>query len=228
MLSRNHGNRRPYNWSIYESGDALLQSFTPYYRGVLYDLGCGDMPYRDWLLQYADRYIGVDWGNSLHEKKADIFADLNSALPIRSNDADTVVSLSTMEHLCEPQQFLNEVHRILKPRGSLILQVPFMWWIHEAPHDYFRYTRFGLQHLLEKAGFQHIQIQAQTGFWVTWVLKFNYQSMRLIRGPRWMRTPIELALRAVWFLDQHFARWLDRHWECEQETAGYFVLAKKE
>jgi hypothetical protein len=51
---------------------------------------------------------GVDWSGTLHELKADILADLNEPLPIEDQVADTVVSLSVLEHLREPQTMLNE------------------------------------------------------------------------------------------------------------------------
>ncbi len=110
-----------------------LNRFTDNYRGNLYDLGCGEMPYMEWLLHFADTYTGVDWGSTLHELKADILADLNEPLPIENEVADTVISLSVMKHLREPRVFLSQANRILKQGGAMILQVPFMWWVHEAP-----------------------------------------------------------------------------------------------
>jgi SAM-dependent methyltransferase len=226
-ISQAHANRRPHNWLIYDIGDEWLNRFTDHYKGHLYDLGCGEMPYKAWLLNYTDTYTGVDWGSSLHDLKADILADLNEPLPIENEVADTVISLSVMEHLREPQVFLSEAHRILKQGGAMILQVPFMWWVHEAPYDYYRYTQFGLQYVFEKAGFVDVQVYPQTGFWSMWTLKFNYQSTRLIRGPWPIRKATALLLRSIWAIDQRIAPWLDKHWKGEGETAGYFVVAKK-
>jgi len=225
--SLKHPNRRGYNWQMYNSGDRLLVENINYYLGDLYDLGCGEQPYRDWFLQYADTYTGVDWASTFHELKADVVADLNHKLPIKDEVANTVVSLSVMEHLQEPQMFLNEAFRILKPGGAMILQVPFMWWVHEAPHDYYRYTAYGLKYLFEKAGFTRIEVSPQTGFWVMWVLKLNYQSLRLIRGPQVVRTLITALLRVGWEVDQRLAVWLDKYWKSEGESAGYCVLARK-
>jgi len=226
-ISRNHPNRRAFNWLIYDIGDQWLLKHVSLYKGMLYDLGCGEMPYRDWLLQYADTYTGVDWNNTLHELKADILANLNQPLPIENEIADTVVSFSVMEHLSEPQNMLNEAYRILKPGGAMIMQVPFMWWVHEAPFDFYRYTSHGLKYMFEKAGFSDVSVYPQTGFWVMWTLKFNYQSTRLIRGPWLARNVIRLFLRAVWAINQRIAPWLDLHWQSEEETAGYFVVAQK-
>lgn len=163
-ISKNHSNRNPHNWLFYDIGDEWLERLKGNIKGNLYDLGCGEMPFKHWALQYANQYTGVDWGSSLHELKADILANLNEPLPIDNEVADTVLSLSVMEHLCEPQLFLNEAYRILKPGGAIILQVPFMWWVHEAPHDYYRYTRYGLRYMFEKSGFIDVQVFPQTGF----------------------------------------------------------------
>ena len=222
-----HANLRPHNWLIYVNHFRFLQKFNHYYHGHLYDLGCGEMPYKNWLLNYAEQYTGVDWGGSPHGLKADILADLNESLPIASEVADTVISLSVMEHLHAPQVFLGEAHRILKPGGAMIMQVPFMWWVHEAPFDYYRYTRYGLQYMFEKAGFTDVTVYPQTGFWVMWTLKFNYQTTRLVRGPWPMRKALGLLMRMTWAIDQHVAPWLDHYWPCEGETAGYFVTASK-
>lgn len=222
-----HPNDSPHNWLIYKINHKFLKNFLVNFSGRIYDLGCGEMPYKDWLLNYAEEYIGVDWSCTPHELKADILADLNEPLPIDCEVADTVLSLSVMEHLCEPQAFLNEAYRILKPNGTMILQVPFMWWVHEAPHDYYRYTCYGLQYMFEKAGFTDIIIYPQAGFFVMWTLKFNYQSKRLIRGPWPLRKVINFLLRNIWTINQHIALWLDKYWKCESETMGYFVMAKK-
>jgi SAM-dependent methyltransferase len=226
-ISQAHPNRKPHNWLIYNISDQWIAKFGPHYRGRLYDLGCGEMPYKDWLLSHAEQYTGVDWGNTQHKFKADILANLNEQLPIQSESADTVVSFSVMEHLCEPQVFLNESHRILKRGGSMVLQVPFMWWVHEAPHDYYRFTQYGLHYMFEKAGFVNITVFPQTGFWTMWTLKFNYQTTRMIRGPAPVRKTIELLMQIVWSVNQRVAPLLDKYWKSESETAGYFVLAKK-
>jgi SAM-dependent methyltransferase len=154
------------------------------YKGVVIDLGCGMCPYKKDILKVADHYIGVDWENSIHDQSnVDVFADLAKPLPFPDEYADTVVSFQVMEHLPEPGLFLKESRRILKRGGEIFLTAPFMWHVHEAPHDYFRFTRYGLKYLLEKTGFMDIKISENTGFWQTWVLKFNYHTVRFARGP---------------------------------------------
>ena len=228
MISKNHPNRRAHNWLAYDISDRFLEKYLHLYQGVLYDLGAGDSPYKEFFLQYATQYVAVDWVGSFHKTKADIAADLNQPLPIDSAVADTVVSLSVLEHLCEPQTMLNEAIRTLTPGGGLVLQVPWQWWIHEPPYDFYRYTPYGLRYLLEKSGFADITIEAQAGFFSMLILKLNYFSQRLIRGPRIVRGGLILLFLCLMYIGQKLAPVLDRldrNWALE--TSGYFVTARK-
>ncbi|MEY4927252.1 MAG: hypothetical protein RI894_1688, partial [Bacteroidota bacterium] len=114
-----------HNWLIRKINNGNVVKNQPLYKGKLYDLGCGTKPYYDFIAPCVSQYIGVDWGNTLHEQTMDVIADLNRPLPLPSNDADTVVCFQTLEHLCEPQQLLDEAYRILKPNGKILLTVPF-------------------------------------------------------------------------------------------------------
>lgn len=225
-ISKHHSNRGLTNWLVYNISDHFLEKYSKYFRGTMVDLGCGEAPYKDYFLQFANRYIGVDWTNTLHNSRADIVSDLNTKINLKSESANTIISLSVMEHLREPQIFLKEAHRVLKKGGYMVLQVPWQWWVHEAPHDYYRYTPYGLKYLFEKAGFQVIEIVPQAGFFTTWFMKFNYFSERFVHGR--MRTVIKAILIPIWTLNQIIAPLLDKfdkNWEAE--SLGYYLLAQK-
>ena len=214
-----------HNWLAYKMNDAQVAKRVASMTGCVYDLGCGERPYEKDILEHADRYVGVDWSNSPHELRADIVADLNRDLPIEDAVADNVVSFQVLEHLSEPQKMLHEAFRILRPGGGIFISVPFQWHLHEAPWDFYRYTRFGLSKLLGEAGFEQIQIEAFTGFWTTWVLKFNYHTTRFARGSLgWVSRSL---LAPIWCADQIAAPFLDRLFPTEGETAWYFATARK-
>lgn len=216
-----------FNWLGRKINDDSLKRHLPRLDGIVYDFGCGTRPYEQEILAVADRYIGVDWSNTLHGLHADIVADLNKPLPVDNVIADHVISLQVLEHLCEPQTMLLEAFRVLKSGGTAYITVPFQWWIHEAPYDYFRYTRHGLEYMLGKAGFEDIVIEESTGFWTMWFLKLNYQTARLVRGPKPLRWVIRTCFFPLWFVDQLVAPLMDRFWPAPQETAGYAVIARK-
>jgi len=223
-----HPNRKAHNWLIYDIADRFLERHAALYKGVLYDFGCGEAPYREFFLKYCDKYIGIDWSRSLHQTAADIIADLNKPLPVKSESADTVVSLSVLEHLCEPQTALGEAFRILRPGGSIVLQAPWQWWIHDAPFDYCRYTPYGLRYFLEKAGFKDITVEAQSGFFTMMTMKRNYFTLRFVRGSKLRRLAVRWMLFPLWYLGQWTALFLDKldkNWALE--SCGYFVAGRK-
>jgi len=226
--SQFHNNRSLKNWLIYNINDKSLIKHTSKYKGTLYDLGCGNAPFKDFFLQYADHYIGVDWEQSCHNTQENIVADLNKTLPINSNVADTVVSLSVLEHLYNPQTMINEAFRILKPGGNIALQVPWQWQIHEAPHDYYRFSPFALKHIFEQAGFTNIKVENQSGFMSMWVLKFNYFTARFIKGPKPLKLLLTACLLPFWSLGQVIAPLFDKlDRQSSLETTGYFVTGEK-
>lgn len=226
--SKNHTNRKAHNWLLYDIADKYLIEYAPFYKGVMLDLGCADKPFEEFFKQYVDSYIGVDWTKTLHSSKADIVADLNKEIEIEDRFADTIVALNVLEHLYNPQLFLKETYRLLKSDGTLILHIPFQWWVHEAPHDYFRYTPYGLRYLLNNAGYEDILIQPASGFFTTIFMKINYFSLKALKGSPTKRNIMQMLLKPFWYLNQIIAPKLDslhRGWSLEAQS--FFVVAQK-
>jgi len=139
------------------------------------DAGAGEGRYAHRFA--SQRYCGVDlavgdaaWNYS----RLDVVADL-TALPFRAGAFAAALHIVTIEHLREPGVALAEMARSLEAGGLLLVAAPHEWEIHQAPHDYFRYTRYGLQYLLEKAGFEILEIQPSGGY-------FRLLARRLLNG----------------------------------------------
>jgi SAM-dependent methyltransferase len=130
-----------------------LREFFPQLRGGVLDVGCGRKPYR--LFVPADRYVGleIDSPHARAHSHADAFYD-GGAFPFAEGEFDGVLCSQVLEHVFTPAGFLSEIHRVLRPGGCLVLAVPFVWDEHEQPHDFARYSSFGLRALLERAGFE--------------------------------------------------------------------------
>jgi SAM-dependent methyltransferase len=120
--------------------------------GKTLDVGCGTKPYIK-LFNHSE-YIGLefDTGIDSEKKQADFYYD-GKTFPFNDVEFDSVVTNQVLEHVFTPDEFLNEINRVLKPKGKLLLTVPFVWDEHEQPYDYARYSSFGLKSLLEKNGF---------------------------------------------------------------------------
>jgi SAM-dependent methyltransferase len=132
-------------------------------RGLVVDVGCGAQPYRP-LLGPQARYLGLDTidakANFGYEIPDTIYFD-GQTWPVDDDSADVILCAETLEHVPEPGQLLAEAHRCLRPRGRLLLTVPFAARWHFIPYDYWRFTPSSLDNLLTEAGFIEVSVYAR-------------------------------------------------------------------
>jgi ubiquinone/menaquinone biosynthesis C-methylase UbiE len=173
-----------------------LQTSTP----QLVDIGCGTganlpmlrhavgggqvfgLDFSPLALQFAreelQREVG-DLAQSVHLSQGDALA-----LPLRDASADIVTMLDVLEHLRDDGLALDEVRRVLKPGGALVLSVPayqHLWSAHdEALHHFRRYEKSGLECVLRRAGFTSLRVSFAMSlmpplawFWRRFVLPFG-------------------------------------------------------
>lgn len=132
-----------------------MSEFADKLSGRLLDVGCGSKPYKS--LFVVEDYVGldIDSENTRLSGTADKLYD-GKDFPFEDNSFDSVLCNQVLEHVFNPQDFLSEINRVLKPGGRLLLTVPFVWDEHEQPYDFARYSTFGLRALLEGGGFKFI------------------------------------------------------------------------
>lgn len=121
------------------------------------DIGCGKAIYGDFFpnrvtLDIAER----------PDFTVDIVADAHDLHMIESASFDTILCTEVLEHLHTPEKAMSEFHRVLKPGGMIILSTRFIFPIHDAPGDYFRYTQFGLRHLFRNFEILELTEEANT------------------------------------------------------------------
>jgi SAM-dependent methyltransferase len=156
----------------------------------------------------------------------DIVAD-GACLPLATGAVDTVVCLETLEHVVDPQQVVREMARVLRPGGTLLLSVPFLYRIHAAPNDLWRFTEYQVLRMVQQAGLQVVQLK-RLGLWFTVMGDLTKQAIGEIRwGPlRWLLGGLFLPLGALLVslerlgLGQHSAA-------LATFSTGYLVLATK-
>lgn len=197
------------------------------------DAGAGECRNRELIENQT--YIALDAAcgdQSWNYSGLDAIANLEK-VPFKPNSFDLVICTQVLEHVREPQIVLNEFFRITKEGGSICISAPQGWGVHQAPYDFFRYTHFGLRHLLEKAGFEMISITPSCGY-------YGYLANRLTVLPKtlfwqikrsWLRlllSPFELLSYGVFVLllpiILNSIDFMDKN---RNYTLNYFVLARK-
>jgi SAM-dependent methyltransferase len=149
---------------------------------LVLDAGAGQAPYRR-LFAHAD-YETADFLAVRGKKytEPDYICDL-ADIPVEDARFDHVVLTQVLEHLPEPANVLAELYRVLKPAGTLWLTAPLFYEEHERPYDFFRYTQFGLRHLLENTGFEVLEIEWMEGYLGTLSYQARVMSKYLPSAP---------------------------------------------
>jgi SAM-dependent methyltransferase len=215
-----------FNWLANHKIVRALERARTHAHGVLLDVGCGRKPFAPIFAGRITRYLGLDLSSSpyLGGARLDAFARAE-ALPIRSGSIDTVLGLSMLTYLPEPQRMLDEAHRVLRPGGTLLLEFTQMVPLHDAPHDYFRFTRYGAAWLLERAGFEPLEFIPIGGLMARVGLSAIAALNRINRGPT--RVLTEVPVRALYVVLQITFELLDRVFFDPNEVLAHLVVARR-
>ncbi len=173
-----------FEFAIEDAVGAFAASLKPGARVL--DAGAGEGDYKDHFAK--QRYVGLDLGigdTAWNYSRLDVIANLEN-LPFPDAAFDACINIVTIEHVIHPQRVLCEISRTLRPGGRLLLVAPLEWEEHQQPHDYFRYTRYGLELLLNRAGFSEISIVPTGGI-------FRLISRRLFNALQFFPGPLILA-----------------------------------
>jgi SAM-dependent methyltransferase len=172
------------------------------------DVGCGEKPYAD--LFDNCHYVGLNYGTDA--ASPDVVGDAQS-LPFADCSFDIVFSTQVIEHVRKPTNLVSEAHRTLKSGGVLILTGPFYWPLHEEPHDFFRFTKYGFESLLSEAGFQVNSVKPDTG-------AITQVAVSLIEVLPRALLPLMPIINVV-------TPWLQRFSQNEKSTLNYIAIATK-
>jgi SAM-dependent methyltransferase len=170
--------------------------------GRCLDVGCGDSPYQSLLLQapfQISQLLGLDRLSDRCQHAPPDLVWSDGRIPLPDASIDSALCTEVLEHCPNPSDVLQEVHRVLKPGGHLLITVPFLWPLHEVPYDWARYTPFALRQLLESAGFLVQDVRSLGGYDRALA---QMLALWVRRRPmnRWLRAFLTLALYPCWSL----------------------------
>ncbi len=210
---------------------AKLSRLQPLRSCTVLDIGSGGLNLRD-ILHESNRLWRLDHPKTLayFAEAPDVYGDAQ-ALPFPSNCMDAVVLFEVLEHIPDHERAVTEIARVLKTGGRLFLSAPFIYPTHDAPFDFFRFTRFGLRRLLEKNGMRpRVEVPLGNGFVVALQL-FNLALLESVRTVlmrhRALGFFLMLAAYPVCLLSNVFASFFLGASFASSGCFGYFIEAER-
>jgi SAM-dependent methyltransferase len=175
------------------------------------DIGCGNKPYKPIFSGKNIDYMGIDIRK---DGCADIICDVKQ-LPFTEASFSLCLCFQVLEHVDDSSTAIKEILRVLCPHGLLFISVPSSWVIHGAPHDYWRWTSYGVKKLL--SDFHVVELYRCRGSVGSMIQCFE------LFIPRKMTALIILFNKLGEVLDGSV--WLERH--LPQFDINYFAVAVK-
>ncbi len=137
-----------------------IATYSHYITGRVLDVGGGELLRYKNLFSY-DRYTCMDVYKGAG---VDVIGSADN-IPFEDKAFDSIVCTQVFEHLAFPEKSAQEISRVLRKGGHLLITVPQWNELHSEPHDYWRYTRFGISALFERNGFETIEYEQRGGFY---------------------------------------------------------------
>ena len=119
------------------------------FTGKVLDVGCGEMPFRG-LLAKNVIYTGIDVACAQEfgmQIQPDIVAFDGVSIPFPDATFDHILCTEVLEHVENPLVLVEEMRRVLRPGGTMVVTIPFAARVHHAPYDFQRLTCFALRNL---------------------------------------------------------------------------------
>jgi SAM-dependent methyltransferase len=180
--------------------------------GRVLDYGCADVPYRGFFGPEVS-YLAADLpGNP----DATLELRPDGTVPLEDDSVDAVLSTQVLEHVTEPERYLAECYRVLRPGGRMLLSTHGLMVYHPDPDDYWRWTCSGLRRAVGLAGFEVVRFEG--------IMGLGASGLQLFQDAFFHRLP--RPLRPIWaFVLQSFATLADRFESDDSRAANALVFA---
>lgn len=216
---------------LYRDTKQMVEKYK--FEGAILDIGCGVKPYKP-IFRYTAKYIGIDFKkyskNDNNAEKPDLYFESNYEktlrLPFSNSSYNHTVAFQVLEHHKQPEKLISEMYRITKNRGYILLTVPFLGGVHEEPHDYQRYTKYGLVELFRKYKCKVVELKSQGSIFSTISLLLNENICNFANKSR-VNYFLSMAIYPVFLLFEYFSFIMDQLFKSTHIVRGYLILVKK-
>lgn len=175
-------------------------------RGRMVDVGAGTQPYADLFRNQVTRIVAVEFPGTSPQAEVTIWGDAQ-ALPLRAGCADVVLCVEVLEYLRDPRRTMQELARILRCGGHLLLTAPQIRGASNEPNDYWRFGHPGLRLLAHEAGFADVVITPCGGLCAAYGQRMSSWLYTVLAEQRGFPRPLTRALCGavqvpLWLMDQ--------------------------
>jgi len=195
-----------------------------YLQGKILDVGAG--PYKRYaeLFKKVNQYMTLDINPDF---KPDIIGKAEE-IPLPDNTFDGIICTQVLGDILHPDKVIKEFHRVLKPKGIVLLTEGFFAELHGEPLDFWRFTPYSLSSIFKEKNFKVLKIEKIGGFFTVraqMVMRHCINSFNLYQHSFWGKffsKFFKIYGKLAILLDK-----LDRTRANERFASGYLIIVQK-
>ncbi len=201
--------------------DKLILMNIKFINGEILDIG-GTNNTKEILKSFLPNKTNIKILNKNKNYQADILADFDYYNNFKKK-YDTLLSFELLEYLEYPKDFFNKAYKLLKPKGHIILSIPFLNPIHGDKLDNYRITKKKLIEIIKREKFKIIKFQ-NVGSVGTVINDIIRASCGYASKSKKGKISIVILFMFKWFF-----RLLDylTIYQSEFINSGYFIILRK-
>jgi ubiquinone/menaquinone biosynthesis C-methylase UbiE len=198
-------------------------------KAKILDVGAGHGDFAD--IFEGRQYYSLD---IVPYAEVDLVADLGAVNPFRDTSFDVVVLMNVLEHVYECRNLLKSISRIVKSNGSVVITVPFLLKVHQAPFDFARYTPYFIEKMAEDAG---LQVEILQGYYDTQYLLNESLGNAWQYSIKTQSKSQQMVARTLVFVIQRLVNWFgivtrkgfiaETQSQINPAPVGYLVVLRK-
>lgn len=157
-------------------------------------------------------------------RKPDQIIDLmdpNFCQNYRGEKVNLVCMFEVLEHIKNPSSAIKNIYNLIDKDSVVLVSTPFIFNIHDAPNDFYRFTKYGLKEIFKE--FSKVEIKEKNG----WLESIFVLIMRIKKSRSFLNKILGNSFLLLYFLLYPLILIIQKIFKTNSLTTGYYLKAIK-
>ena len=175
----------------------------------------------DYVKNFSTYLYSIDIDPSRKPDQVIDLMDPNFCQNYRGEKVNLVCMFEILEHVKNPSSAIKNIYNLIEKDSVVLVSTPFIFNIHDAPNDYYRFTKYGLKEIFKE--FSKVEIKEKNG----WLESIFVLIMRIKKSRSFMNKILGNSFLLLYFILYPLILVIQKIFKTNSLTTGYYLKAIK-